>query len=92
MKIRKLVEKIQNLPERKRKIILWLFVVVIGSTLLIFWFKNTQKIFRSFPKKELEEKFQSSLQEKLKEMPKIEIPTSSEEEIKKLEEMMKEKQ
>jgi len=82
------IKKIQNLPERKRKIILWSIVIVTGLSLLIFWFKSVQKAFKNFPKEQLKETFQNPLQEKLKEvprfeMPKLEIPEISEEELKK---------
>lgn len=69
------LEKIQKLPERKRKIILWLIVIIIGLPLFVFWAKNLQQKLKSFEKEKLEEEFQlPSLQEKLKEIPKIEIP------------------
>lgn len=68
-------KKLQNLPESKRKIILWVIVIIISLILFIFWVKNVQKTLKNFPKEELKEKLQfPSFQEQSKEMPEIEIP------------------
>lgn len=50
-----IIEKIQKLPESKRKIILWTIVVVIGLTLLFFWAKKVQNKFGSFEKEKIQE-------------------------------------
>jgi len=50
-----IIEKIQKLPEDKRKIILWTIVVVIGLTLLFFWSKKVQDKFGSFEKEKIQE-------------------------------------
>lgn len=42
------LKKIQGLPETKRKIILWLIIILIGSVLAIFYIKNVQKNLRDF--------------------------------------------
>lgn len=74
----KFLEKIQNLPERKRKIILWLIIIIIGLALFVFWAKNFQRKLKSFEKEKFKEELQlPSFQEKLKEIPKIEIPKIS---------------
>lgn len=47
------LEKIQSLPERKRKIILWLIMVIVGGILVFFYIKNVQRKLESFREKEL---------------------------------------
>ncbi|OGZ18571.1 MAG: hypothetical protein A2175_01840 [Candidatus Nealsonbacteria bacterium RBG_13_42_11] len=60
-----ILQKIQNLPEGKRKIILWGTVIIIGIALFFFWTKNAKKSFTNFDMGE----FQKQLN-----FPKIEIP------------------
>jgi len=91
------LRKIQNQPEHIRKIILWSLVVIFGLGLATWWVKNFQQKIKSFEKEEFIEELKiPSLKEELKglpeiEIPKIEIPEISEEELKKLEETIKEK-
>ena len=80
-------EKIQNLSEGKRKIILWSAVIIIGLPLFILWVKNAQEKLKSFPKGESKI---PSLRQELQGLPRIELPEINEEELKKLEEMIKE--
>jgi len=87
-------KKIQSWPESRRKIILWTIVIIIGILLFTFYFKNVQKRLKDFKGEDIKEQLKiPELQEKLKEiprieMPEIEIPEISEEELKKLEEKM----
>lgn len=82
--------KIQNLPEKNRRIIFWSVVVIISLILLTFYVKNFQQRLKSFKIEEVKEQFQiPSLQEELKELPEIEMPKIKEEELKKLEEELK---
>lgn len=60
-----ILAKIQNLPERKKKIILWGVVIVIGIALFFFWTKNVKKSFTNFDMGEFEEQLN---------LPEIEIP------------------
>jgi len=39
----KLLERIRNLPQRRKKIILWLVLVVSGAFLFSFWFSDVKK-------------------------------------------------
>ena len=90
------LHKLQNLPEQKRKIILWIAVIVVGILFFTFYIKNVQQRLKSFKAEELQQGLKiPELQEELKElpkfeMPKLEIPEISEEELKKLEEILKE--
>lgn len=88
--------KLQKLPESKRKIILWAVMILIAILLFFFWAKSSQEKLRSFPKEEFIEKLQApDFKKELKrapqpEMPKLEMPEPTEEELKQLEEEMKE--
>jgi len=89
----KFLEKLQNLSERKRKIILWSAVIIIGISLFTFYFKNVQQRLKSLRGEEIKEQLKiPELQEELRGLPEIEMPEISEEELKKLEEMIKEPQ
>ena len=49
----KVLEKIQNLPEKQRKKILWAVIVIIGIVLIFFWFRIFQENIGSFDKENL---------------------------------------
>lgn len=70
-----LLKRIQDLPESKRKIILWVFIVIIGLVLFVFYAKNVQKKLKSFEvekfKKEIQLPF---LKKQFENLPNIEIP------------------
>jgi len=90
-KIGDFLKKMQNLPEEKRKIILWSITIIIGLGLFFAWFYSLKTKLKTFPK----EKFFQQIglpefKEELKEMPEIKIPEMSEEELRQLEEVMKE--
>ena len=44
----KFLEKIRNLPESKRKIILWAIVIVLALIMLFFWIGNIPKSLNNF--------------------------------------------
>ena len=86
--------KIQNLPENKRKIILWSIVIILSLGLFFAWFQILKQKLGQIEKEKIKEELGvPQIKEKLKEMPKIEVPEMeipeiSEEELKKFEEMM----
>lgn len=85
------LQKLQSLPESKRKLILWTVVILIGISLSIFYVKSIKQNLENLKVEEIKKQLKiPEFQEKLKEMPKIEIPEISEEELKELEETMKE--
>lgn len=87
----KFIERIQNLPEEKRKTIFWLIVIIVGISLLIWWAKNLETRIKSFQSEKIKEELQlPKLEEELKSLPKFEMPEISEEELKKFEEILKE--
>ncbi len=75
--------KLQNLPEQKRKIILWSTIIIIGIILFVFYAKNINQKIKNFPRQEFIEKLKipslgkeiknisnPELEEKLKELEK----------------------
>lgn len=89
----KFIERIQNLPEEKRKTIFWLIVIIVGISLLIWWAKNLQMQIKSFQSERIKEELQlPKLEEELKSLPRFKMPEISEEELKKFEEILKETQ
>ena len=86
-----IVDKIRNLPESKRKVILWVIIIILAAGLLTWWVKNLQQRLKSFKTEELKEQLKlPSFKEELEGMPKLEIPEISEEKLKELEEQLKE--
>jgi len=67
-----ILQKIQNLPELQRKIILWSLVVIIGLGLLTWVFKNFQKRMEKFQRESLKEELNIPLlEEELKNLPQL---------------------
>ncbi len=44
------LEKLRHLPEKKKKIILWSIVVIVGFVFLFLWIKDVEKKIKRFPK------------------------------------------
>ena len=44
------LNKIQNLPLKTRKIILWTIIIIASSALLFLWLGNVKKAIREFKK------------------------------------------
>jgi hypothetical protein len=47
-KIKTFLEKLQNLPDNKKKIILWTIVVILGLIMGFFWVKGAINSFAKF--------------------------------------------
>jgi hypothetical protein len=80
-----LITKIQSLSESKRKIILWLVMIIISLGLFTFYIKSIQKRLKSFefgPERLKEELKLPSLKKEFESLPKIEIPRMPEEILK----------
>ena len=54
--------KIQELPETKRKVILWVVVAVLGILLFFWWGKNAKETFKDVSLPEIPKEFQESVQ------------------------------
>lgn len=86
------LKKLQNLPESKRKMILWLTIAVIALAMFIFWFKVFQEQVKALQFEDIKEELNfPSLKDELKDLPKIEMPkfetpNLSDEQVKELEE------
>ena len=85
-----IIGKIQNQPERIRKIILWSVIVFLGFIFLFLWIQSLKSRLEATKERNIFEELQvPQLEKKVESLPKVEIPESppfSEEELKKLEE------
>lgn len=61
----KFLQKIQGLPERTRKIILWSLVAVLAAGLLVWWVRKSRQRLAEFPGDQFIERLN---------LPKIEMP------------------
>jgi len=87
------LDYVRGLPEEKRKVIFWLAVIIIGISLFLGWVKSLEMKIKSFRTEKIKEELQlPKLEEELKSLPKFEVSEISEEELKKLEEILKETQ
>jgi len=46
------IKKLQNKPERIRKFILWIIVIIVALILASWWIYNSYAKFKNFPKEE----------------------------------------
>ena len=85
-----IIGKIQNQPERIRKIILWSVIVFLGFIFLFLWIQSLKSRLEAAKERNIFEELQvPQLEKKVESLPKVEIPKPpplSEEELKKLEE------
>ncbi|MFC1663713.1 hypothetical protein ACFL0A_01130 [Patescibacteria group bacterium] len=75
-----LLEKIQNLPELPKKIILWSIVFVIALVLFFWWIRNFQQKLKGFQKEEFIEELKIPSLEQDIIFPELEIPKLDEKE------------
>ena len=81
------LEKIRHLSETRKKIIFWSLIIIIGLGLFLFYFKNIQNNIKNFKLINFKEELKMpDFGEELKDLPKIEMPEISEEELRKIEE------
>ena len=67
-------QKLQNRPERERKIILWATVAIIGVISLCFLFDNFKKRLENFKTEEFKEDLEiPSLEEEFENLPEFKI-------------------
>ncbi|MBU0547114.1 MAG: hypothetical protein ABH876_00960 [Patescibacteria group bacterium] len=73
-------KSIQDLPEQKRKIILWTIMVLTGLSLLIIYIKGAREKIENLEIEKFKEEIQlQSLEEELGNLLKIEIPNIQQE-------------
>ncbi len=91
--MRNILKKIQGQPEKVRKIILWIIIVVLGFAFFLAWVQGLKQRLREAREERFFEQLKPPrFEEQLRSLPKIEIPEFpeiSEEELKKLEEEIK---
>ncbi len=72
MSIREFIKKLQELPIKQRKIILWVIIAILGLTLCLLWLKITKERLKGFGKEEIMEELNlPAFEEKLQEIPKL---------------------
>ena len=69
-----ILNKLQNLPEKQRKVILWSAIMIVAIFLLALYVQNVNNRIKSFQEEKLKEELQlQKLKEDLGNLPKIEI-------------------
>lgn len=87
------LQKLQNQSERKKKVILWTTVIIMGLGFFALFVKNAQKRMENFQKEKIIKELQlPKLQEEFKNLPGFEMPKIGKEEFKKAQEIIKESQ
>ena len=76
----RLLERLQSLPEKPRKIILWSIVSLLGILLLIWWFSGLQERLAGFQGKQFLEKLN---------LPDVKAPSLPREDLDKLKQELK---
>lgn len=51
------LSKLQNLPERKRKLIVWVVTIIVGIGVLSWWIPNLQEKLRDMKGQDIQEVF-----------------------------------
>lgn len=68
-----LIQKVQSLPEQKRKQILWVLIIIVGIIFFFFYLKNVQEKLKTFQIEKTGEDLQlSPLKDELKNLLEIE--------------------
>ena len=87
------LKKIQNQPEGTRKIFLWIIIIILGFAFLFAWVQSLKQRLEGTQGQSIWEELKPpQFEEKVKNLPKIEIPEFpeiGEEELKALEEELK---
>ena len=66
------LHKLQNLPEKTKKIILWTAVIIIGLFLFIWWAKNLEEKIKTFQEEGILEQFgETEIEEKIEKLENI---------------------
>lgn len=88
------LKRIQDQPKYIRKIIFWIIIITLGIIFLFAWFQGLKaRLEQAKQEKAFEQLKPPGLEEELESFPKVEMPEFpelTEEEIKQLEEMLKE--
>ncbi|MDO8663637.1 MAG: hypothetical protein Q7K28_02245 [Candidatus Wildermuthbacteria bacterium] len=69
------LHKLQNLSEGKRRIILWVALIVLAGVLLFFYGRNIQYKLKNLKMQDFKNQLNfPALKEEFKKIPKIELP------------------
>ena len=73
--MKNLLSKIQKLPDRQRKIIFWVVMIILTLSLSAFYIRNVQKKMPNINVEKTKEELRfPSLEEEFKKLPDIEFP------------------
>lgn len=66
------LDKLQSLPAKKRKLILWIIIAILAVFLFLIYIQNIQKRIKYNNGKQLKEELQiDKLEERLKDLPEL---------------------
>lgn len=77
------LEKLQNLPPYKKKIILWSVVVSLGAVLFIVWIISVKNNIEGFKGKEIRIINKEAIKKENIDLPEFEVPEEMEEQLEK---------
>jgi len=80
MTIKEFIKRLQNLPEKKRKIIFWSVIIIIGLSLFILYIKTVNQRIKNFSgEKFIQELKTPPLKEEFKSIPNFQMKENIEE-------------
>jgi len=83
-------EKIQQKSKAERKTIFWILVIFFGIAFFGFWLLAVKRQINSLNKGKIKQDFNlSQLEEQLKNLPKLELPKIDQQELKQIEDLLK---
>lgn len=84
-----MLKKVQNLPKKKRELIFWSIIIIVGSVMLFWWFGNAKSKLEALKKEQVFKEIKApSFGEESNNIKKTQIK----ENFNKLEEIIKENQ
>ncbi|MDP3093915.1 MAG: hypothetical protein Q8N16_04150 [bacterium] len=89
-KIREILKRIQERPEAERKTIFWVLAVILGVLFFGGWLAITKERLAGINKEKVRQDLRlPELEEELSKLPKLEMPKFDQEQIKQLEELLR---
>jgi len=85
------LEKIRQKSKEERKAIFWILVIFFGIAFFGFWLLTVKQQVDSFNKDKVRQDFNlPQLEEQFKNLPKLELPEINQEDLKQIEDLLKE--
>lgn len=87
------LEDLQKLPEQKRKIILWIIIIIVAILSFTLWLRIIKKGVENFPKEQFLRKLElPEMPEEILKTPGVNLPELSEEELREFENLIEQEQ